>query len=440
MRFCIQRPSLPESPGKGSESSEIFSAAAMLRFCMALDADAIRRQFPFLQERKNPVYLDSAASAQKPECVLRAMDAFLRRSYANVHRGLYPLSEEATEAFEQSRETVRAFLGARHRDEIVFTKSATESLNLVAKSWGHAALKKGDAVALTILEHHGAIVPWLQLKEERGIELVWIDIDDQGNLKQGELTRALQKGKIKLVSVTGLSNVLGVRPPVKAIVAEAHRAGALVCVDAAQLVGHHAVSVQELDCDFFAFSGHKPYGPTGIGALYARRELLREMPPFLGGGGMIREVHRDSFVPADAPRKFEAGTPPITEAVGLNAALEWLAAIGWNAVEAHEATLMKTTYETLATIPGLRILGPQQPERVSGCMSFVVEGIHPHDLTDLLGQEGFCLRAGHHCTQPLHERLGVPASVRLSVGIYNTEEEIRALGPAIKRVIKTLIA
>lgn len=385
------------------------------------------------------VYFDSAASAQKPETVLQRMDAFSRGQYANVHRGLYPLSEEATDIFEQSRVTVRAFLGARHRDEIVFTKSATESLNLIAKSWGKATLKKKDAVLLTVLEHHSAIVPWLQLKEEKGIELVWIDIDDQGHLKPGDLTRALQKGNIRLVSVTGLSNVLGVRPPIREIIAEAHQAGALVCIDAAQLAGHHAISVQELDCDFLAFSGHKPYGPTGIGVLFARRDLLRAMPPFLGGGGMIREVHRDRFTSADAPQKFEAGTPPIVEAVGLKAALEWIAKVGWNDIEAHERNLMNATFETLRTIPGLRILGPQKPDGASGCVSFIVEGIHPHDLTDLLGQEGFCLRAGHHCTQPLHERLGVSASVRLSVALYNTEKEIRALGPAIMRAVKTLI-
>ena len=439
---------------------------------MALDSRAIRRQFPFLQEREHPIYLDSAASAQKPECVLQAMDAFARRQYANVHRGLYTLSEEATDMYEKSRETVRAFLGARHSDEIVFTKSATESLNVAARSWGYATLKKGDAVALSILEHHSAIVPWLQMKEEKGIEIIWIDIDDQGNVNREELSRALKKGNIKLVSVTGLSNVLGVRPPIKEMMTEVHRAGALMMIDAAQLVGHHKISVtatalppwgerpseggmregeklkfrdnpisvQELDCDFLAFSGHKPYGPTGIGVLYARRELLRNMPPFLGGGGMIREVRRDGFTSADAPQKFEAGTPPITETVGLKAALEWLASIGWHDIATYEAQLMTTAYATLKEIPGLRILGPQKPADASGCVSFVIEGAHPHDLTDLLGQEGFCLRAGHHCAQPLHERLGVSASVRLSVGLYNTEEEIRALGPAIARAMKVLIA
>ncbi|MDD5041792.1 MAG: SufS family cysteine desulfurase [Candidatus Peribacteraceae bacterium] len=405
---------------------------------MALDSAAIRRQFPCLQARERLTYLDSAASAQKPESVLQTMDAFARREYASVHRGLYPLSEGATDAYEQARETVRAFIGAEHRDEIIFTKSTTESLNLLAKSWGHATLKKGDAVALTLLEHHSNIVPWLQLKEEKGIEMVWIDIDDEGRLKQDELTRALKKGNVKLVSVTGLSNVLGVRPPVKDMIAAAHQSGALVAVDAAQLVGHHPISVRELDCDFLAFSGHKPYGPTGIGVLYAKRSLLRAMPPFLGGGMMIREVHRDGFTPADAPQKFEAGTPPITEAIGLKAALEWLGSIGWKDIETYEAKLMETAYETLKSIPGLHILGHKDPAGVSGCVSFVLEGIHPHDLTDLLGQEEFCLRAGHHCTQTLHERLGITASTRLSIGLYNTEEEIRALGLAVTRAIKVL--
>lgn len=414
----------------------------MLRICMPLNCAAIRRQFPALSgaEGQQPriVYLDSAASAQKPEAVLQAMDTLYRRQYANVHRGLYPLSEQATEAYEQTRAAARAFIGAEHVDEIVFTKSTTESLNLIARSWGYTNLKRGDAVALTVLEHHSAIIPWMQLKEEKGIEIVWIDIDDQGQLRREELTRALKKGNVKLVSVTGLSNVLGVRPPIRDIVVKAHHAGARVIIDAAQMIGHHPVSVRELDCDFLAFSGHKPYGPTGIGVLYAKRDLLRAMPPFLGGGMMIRTVNRDTFTSADAPQKFEAGTPPIAEAAGLKAALEWLQGIGWQDIEAHETALIRTAFETLGDIPGLRILGPQSPDGISGCVSFAVEGIHPHDLTDLLGQQGFCLRAGHHCAQPLHERLGTNASTRLSVGIYNTEEEIRSLGPALLRAIGTL--
>ncbi|MFH1443862.1 MAG: SufS family cysteine desulfurase [Candidatus Peregrinibacteria bacterium] len=407
---------------------------------MSLEEIAIRRQFPALQKPGPFVYFDTAASAQKPEAVLHAMDTFVREEYANVHRGLYPRSGEATDRYELARESVRSFVDAQHRDEIIFTKGATESLNLIARSWGHATLKKGDAVALTLLEHHSNIVPWLQLKEEKGIEIVWIGIDEQGHVNREELTRALKKGNVRLLSITGLSNVLGIQTPIAEIIAEAHQAKALVAIDAAQLIGHHAISVQELDCDFLAFSGHKVYGPTGIGVLYAKRHLLRSMPPFLGGGMMIREVHLDSFTPADAPQKFEAGTPPIIEAVGLTAALEWLGKIHWKDIEAHEAALMKTAYATLQTIPGLRILGPQRPDEACGCVSFVCEAAHPHDLTDLLGKEGFCLRAGHHCTQPLHEHLGIPASVRVSLALYNTEEEVRSLGPAILRAVKTLIA
>lgn len=408
----------------------------MLTIHMALDSAAIRRQFPFLQGKGAPVYLDSAASAQKPETVLRAMDGFLRGSYANVHRGLYPLSEEATDLYEASREAVRAFLGAAHADEIVFTKGTTEALNLVARSFG-ASWKRGDAVALTVLEHHSAIIPWQQRREE-GIELVWIDIDEHGQLKQDDLARVLKNGNVRLLSVTGLSNVLGIQPPLEDIIAQAHRAGARVCIDAAQLAAHHPIDVTKLDCDFLAFSGHKLYGPTGIGVLYGKRELLRAMPPFMGGGGMIREVHRDGFTPADAPQKFEAGTPPIAEAVGCKAALEWISDIGWRDSGSHERALIRAAFETLMSIPGVRILGPQSPDHVSGCVSFAVEGIHPHDLTDLLGRDGFCLRAGHHCTQPLHERLGVTASVRLSVALYNTEEEIRSLKPAILKAMRTL--
>jgi cysteine desulfurase/selenocysteine lyase len=405
---------------------------------MAIDAHAVRRQFPFLTQSEKTVYLDSAASAQKPEVVLHAMEDFARTSYANVHRGLYPLSERATEAYETARRTTQQFLKARHADEIIFTKSCTEGLNLVAKSWGRANLKRGDTVVLSLLEHHSNVVPWLQLKEEVGMSVTWIDIDEEGHLRLEELDRVLKTGTVKLVSITGQSNVLGTRPLLREIVDLVHRAGALVCVDSAQLVSHHAIDVQTLDCDFLAFSGHKPYGPTGIGVLYGKRALLRSMPPFLGGGMMIREVHRNSFSAADAPQKFEAGTPPIIEAAGLKAALEWLMQYNWEDIEAHESNLIAAAHEILRSIPGLKILGPQNPTSVSGCVSFTISDVHPHDLTALLGAEGFCLRSGHHCAQPLHERLGISASTRLSVGLYNTEEEIRSLAPAILRAIQTL--
>lgn len=415
---------------------------------MSIDPAAIRAQFPIFHRPERWAYLDSAASAQKPEAVLQAMDAFARGNYANVHRGMHPLAERATDAFEAARSAVRRFLRAAHVDEVIFTKSSTEALNLVARSWGKAHLRKGDAVVLTLLEHHSVIVPWLQLKEEIGIEVLWADIDDHGNLKLEELTRMLRRGDVRLVSVTGLSNVLGVRPPLRTIVEQAHAAGALACVDASQLAAHHPIDVQELDCDFLALTAHKTYGPTGIGALYARRELLKAMPPFLGGGGMILTVTREGFTPADAPQKFEAGTPPIIEAVGWHAALEWLKQYDWKDIEEYEMHLLTVAAETLSEIPKLRILGPlaghtkyvirNTTYAPSGCLSFVIPGIHPHDLTTLLGEQGFCLRAGHHCTEPLHRRLGIDASTRLSVALYNTEEEIRALGPALLRAIKTL--
>lgn len=406
---------------------------------MPIDTSAIRRQFPFLANPRGIVYLDSAASAQKPVSVLRAMEECAGRHYANVHRGIHPLAEEATSAYEQARTTVQRFIGARHSDEIVFTKNCTEALNLVAKSWGKKYLKKGDIVVLSILEHHSNIVPWLQLKEELGIVIAWIDIDSEGKVKMEELSSILSRGSVKLLSITGQSNVLGVRTPIKEIITLAHRAGAVVCVDAAQLVGHHAIDVSDLDCDFLAFSGHKPYGPTGIGVLYAKRAILSAMPPFLGGGMMIGAVTKDSFTAADPPQRFEAGTPPIIEAVGLTAALDWLKQFSWKDIEEYKARLLAVAFEMLRGIESIRILGPQHPEGVSGCVSFVIDDVHPHDLTDLLGKDGLCLRAGHHCTQPLHRRLGIPASTRLSIALYNTEEEIRSVGPAIERARRALL-
>jgi len=402
-----------------------------------LPVAAIRRQFPLLS-REKLVYLDSAATAQKPEAVLAAMDAYYRNENANVHRGMYDLAELATESFEQARSAARRFIHARHADEIIFTRNTTEALNLVARSWGKTNLRKNDAIVLTVLDHHSAIVPWMQLREEIGCTIHWLDCDETGTVRTDGLKKILARGNVKFVSLTGVSNVLGVRPPIGEMTKLAHQAGAAVCLDAAQLAPHHPIDVETLDCDFLAFSGHKIYGPTGIGVLYGKRALLAAMPPFLGGGSMIAEVRRDGFTPADAPQKFEAGTPPIAEAIGLAAAIQWLGQYPWKDVEEHEANLMQTAFQMLKAIPGLKILGPQQPDKVSACVSFTMEGIHPHDLTDVLGHEGICLRAGHHCAQPLHERFGIPASARLSVGIYNTEEEICSVGPAIERAIKLL--
>jgi cysteine desulfurase/selenocysteine lyase len=407
---------------------------------MPLDLAAIRRHFPFLNEKVDGraiVFLDSAAGAQKPLAVLDAVRTHDETAAGNVHRGMHPLAGRATDAYEHARETVQTFIGAEHSDEIIFTRGTTESINLVARTFGQT-LHAGDAVVLSLLEHHSNIVPWLQLKEEKGIDVRWIEIDGKGHPDLDSYKKHLQDGRVKLVAVSGQSNVLGVRPQITEIIALAHVHDARVLIDAAQLIGHAPVNVAELDCDFLAFSGHKLYGPTGIGVLYGKRELLKDMPPFLGGGMMIREVTRESFTAADAPAKFEAGTPPITQAVGLAAAIEWLMQYSWDDRNAHEKELLSAALTALSSVKGLHILGPGKADEISGCISFTVDGMHPHDLTDILGQKGICLRAGHHCTQPLHERLGIPASARLSVGIYNTVDEINLLPAAIADAKKIL--
>lgn len=392
----------------------------MMQLPMSLDITKIRQQFPILES--GLLYLDSASTAQKPAVVMEAMDQFYEKENANVHRGMYALADKATTLYEDARVTVQKFLNAKLSAEIIFTKSCTESLNVVAKSWAAHNMKKGDVVVLSILEHHSNIVPWLQLKEEKGIDVQWIDCDDEGTLRLDDLDTLLAQGNVKLVSITGQSNVLGVRPPLDKIIKKSHQAGALVCVDGAQLIAHHSVDVQELDCDFFAFSGHKLYGPTGIGVLYGKRKLLEQMPPFLGGGTMIHEVKKDHYTPTEIPQKFEAGTPPIAEAVGLQAAIEWVSQFSWRDIEEYESALLLTARTELEKIGGVKVLGPKI--NISGCISFVTDQMHPHDLTEALGKKNICLRAGHHCTQPLHERLSVQASTRLSIGIYNTEKDI----------------
>ncbi len=388
---------------------------------MPLDTAKIRRQFPILASGKI-TYLDSAATAQKPDAVLRAMDRYYQEENANVHRGMHVLAEAATVAYENARNTVADFIGAQPQ-EIIFTKSCTESINLVARSFGGANLCKGDVVVLTILEHHSNIVPWLQLKEEIGVAIEWMDIDDDGTLRMDQLDAFLKQENVKMVAVTGLSNVLGVKTPLKDIIKKSHAAGAKVLVDAAQLIAHAPIDVCDLDCDFLAFSGHKLYGPTGIGVLYGKRKLLERMPPFLGGGMMIGEVKKDRFTAADIPQKFEAGTPPIAEAVGLGAAITWLKQFPWKDIQAHEQSLMQRAMKHLTSIKDLTIL-PNPNPNPTGCLSFTIGNVHPHDLTEIIGRKGVCLRAGHHCTQPLHERLGISASTRLSVGIYTTKDDI----------------
>ncbi len=410
---------------------------------MPLDLNLIRRQFPILHQQMNGnplIYLDSAATAQKPQAVLDRMKKFYEEENANVHRGMHVLAERATVAYEGARGTVQKFLHAQRPEEIIFTKSCTEAINVVVKSWGKNNLRKGDRVVLSVLEHHSNIVPWLQLKDEIGIEIRWVDIDDHGQFRFDHFVDIMDDGGVCAVAVTAQSNVLGTRPPLKDIIVKAHDHGAVVLVDAAQSAAHHPTDVQDLDCDFLAFSGHKLYGPTGIGVLYGKQSLLQSMPPFLGGGMMIQEVHQDRFTSADLPQKFEAGTPPVVEAVGLAAAINWLKHYSWKDIEAHENHLLTLAHDVLRSIPGLKFLGsdPNPNPSNSGCLSFTINGIHPHDLTEILGHQGICLRAGHHCTQPLHRRLGVEASTRLSVGIYNTEEEIHILFHAFPTAVQRL--
>ena len=400
-----------------------------------LDVSAIVADFPILARTvhdRRLVFLDSAASSQRPRQVLDAMDRYYTTSHANVHRAAYTLAEEATNALEHARGAVARFIGAPSADEIVFTKNATESINLVARSWGAANLAPGDAVLLTQLEHHANIVPWQQLAAERGFEIRWIPLTDDAQLDLTDLDELLDG--VKLLSITAMSNVVGVIPPIRELADRAHAAGALVCVDACQYVPHVPTDVGELGADFLAFSGHKLCGPTGIGVLWARRDLLDAMPPFLGGGGMILDVRLDGFVPAEVPHKFEAGTPPIAEAIGLGAAIEYLEALGMDAVRRHEIELTAYALATLGERFGdkLTIHGPHDPAVRGGVMSFAFGDLHPHDLSQVLDQHGVCVRPGHHCAKPLMRVLGVGATARASWYVYNDEADIDALGDALE--------
>ncbi|MSR67204.1 SufS family cysteine desulfurase [Candidatus Peribacteria bacterium] len=393
---------------------------------MSLDISVIRRQFPFLKKLRDgkPVaYLDNAATTQKPENVLHRLQEFYAEQNSNINRGMHPLAEEATLAYEEARKKVASFIGAAHPSDIIFTRNATESINLVARSYGDT-LRKGSGITLSVLEHHSNVIPWLQLNERKDIAIEWIELQEDGRLDLSSLSTILKKKKTKLIAVTGLSNVLGIRTPLQDMIALAHEAGAKVLIDAAQLIAHESIDVQTLDVDFLAFSGHKIYGPTGVGVLYGKQSLLESMPPFLGGGDMIESVDRDGFKSAELPRKFEAGTPSIADAIGLGAAIDWMQSIGIDAMHVHTKNLFSYARKKLSTTKKLTILGPQSDEGLLGCVSFTVDGIHPHDLTEILGRKGICLRAGHHCTQPLHKFLGITASTRLSVAVYNTEEEI----------------
>lgn len=406
---------------------------------MAFEPAALRAQFPFLATSVGgrPVaYLDSAATSQQPQPVLDAVAAASAVS-ANVHRSQHPLSEAATQAYEDTRETVRGFLNAEHAEEIVVTRGTTEAINLVARSFG-ALLSPGDRILVTRLEHHSNLIPWLQVAVEREARVSWIDVDEKGLPRMDQLETELTAGGVRIVAVTGQSNVIGTRPDLRAIADRAHRAGAAMLVDAAQLAAHAPIDVRAIDCDFLAFSGHKVYGPTGVGVLYGKRALLEKMPPFLGGGMMLDDISDTGFTSAALPAKFEAGTPPSAAFVGLAAAIRWLTAMPIADREAHERALIARAIELLRAVPGVRLLGPADPALASGCLSFVADGAHPHDVAHLLGDLGFCLRAGHHCAKPLHRALGADASVRLSVAAFNTIEEIDDCGRALITVLQRL--
>ena len=396
---------------------------------------APREDFPILSREVNGkplVFLDSAASAQKPKAVLDAMDHFARTSYANIHRGAYTLSEEATAAYEGARKRVARFINARSIREVIYTRNTTEAINLVARTWADAYLDEDDVIVLTEMEHHSNLVPWQLAAVRTGARIEYVPVLENGELDSAAYTRILDEHTPKLVAITQMSNVLGTLPPVKAMIAQAHAVGAVVLLDGAQSVPHTAVDVRDLDCDFLAFSGHKLLGPSGIGVLWGRRELLEAMPPFMGGGDMIREVTLHGSTWADLPMKFEAGTPAIIEAVGLGAAVDYLAALGMANVRAHEQALTAYAMERLAAIPDLRIYGPEAEKR-GGVVSFTLGEIHPHDLATLLDREGIAVRAGHHCAQPLMERFGLPATARTSFYVYTTSTEIDALADALDK-------
>lgn len=400
------------------------------------DIERIRADFPILTTEVYPgvplVYLDSAASSQKPLVVLEAMDDYYRHTHANVHRGVHRLSELATTAYEGARVQVAEFIHAPAPEEVIFVGNATEGFNLVAYSWGRANLRPGDEILLTEMEHHANLVPWQILAAERGITLRYLPFRDDGTLALERLDEFLTE-RTRLFSFTAVSNVFGTINPVRQLVDAAHAVGALAMVDAAQSVPHMPTDVVGLDCDFLAFSSHKMCGPTGIGVLYGRRELLAAMPPFLGGGDMIRRVTFDGFIPNELPWKFEAGTPRIAEAIGLGAAVTYLSGLGLEAIHQHEQSITAYALEALSEIPGLRLLGPPGTQH-GGLASFTLEGVHPHDIADILDKSGIAIRAGHHCAMPLHHRLGISASARASFYVHTTPAEIDHLVAGLHRV------
>jgi cysteine desulfurase/selenocysteine lyase len=398
---------------------------------LMFDVEAVRRDFPILERTvhdKPLVYLDNAATSQKPRSVIEALDGYYRRYNSNVHRGLHRLSEEATDAYESARETVKRQLNARESAEIIFVRGTTEGINLVAHSWGRKHLKEGDEVIISGMEHHSNIVPWQLICEQTGAILRVIGIADSGELLYDEFESLLCE-RTRIVSVVHVSNALGTINPVKRIIERAHRVGAVVLLDGAQSAPHMQIDVQDLDCDFFAFSGHKIYGPTGIGVLYGKSSLLSEMPPYQGGGEMIRAVRFEKSTYKDPPARFEAGTPDISGAIGLEAAIDYLNGVGLDSIQEHEGRLLAYGTKKLSEIPGLRLIGTAKEK--AGVLSFVIDQVHPHDLAMILDHEGVAVRAGHHCAQPVMDRFNIPATTRASLAMYNNTHDIDVLAAAI---------
>ena len=399
-----------------------------------LDVQAVRAQFPILSETVHGrpfVFLDSGASAQKPAVVIDCMADAMRHQYANIHRGLYWMSERTSEAYEAVRGQVAAFLNAPSHEEIIFTRNSTEAINLVAHSLG-SLMKPGQAVLISEMEHHANLIPWQMLRDRSGVELRVAPITDEGDLDMEAYGRLLEDGKVALVAITHMSNVLGTITPAREIADRAHEAGALVLFDGSQAAVHHKTDVQALGADFYTFTGHKLYGPTGIGVLWGRRALLDDMPPFLGGGDMISSVTFEKSTWANVPHKFEAGTPAIVETIGLGAAIRWVESIGFDAIEAHEQALTVHALEKLADVPGLKVVGA--PKQRGGVISFTMADVHPHDIATLLDRNGIAVRAGQHCAEPLMRRLGLHATTRASFGVYTDTHDIDVLAETLVRI------
>lgn len=401
-----------------------------------LDINRIRQDFPILKRDVHRdvglIYLDSAATSQKPDHVIQAMDDYYRNSNANIHRGIHVLAEEATSLYENSRERIAKFINAHKAKEIIFTRNTTESINLVAYSWARTNLDEGDVIILTEMEHHSNLIPWQILAQEKNVRLEFIPVTEDGLLDLDEYKKLLQL-KPKLVGFVHMSNVVGTVNPAKEMISQAHDAGALTVIDGAQAVPHFVVDVQDLNADFYAFSSHKMLGPTGIGILYGKQELLEAMPPFLGGGDMIKRVELRSFTKNDLPHKFEAGTPAIAEVIGLGAAVDYLSEIGMETVAAHEREITIYAMERLEEVPGVWVFGPPADKR-GGVAAFTFEGIHPHDVSQILDREGIAVRAGHHCAMPLHEKFNINATARASFYIYTNKEDIDSLIEGLYKV------